>query len=561
MTRTPTPVDAIADRYVTDLAALDPLAATEMGIPGSEAELPDLSPDGLATVSALRRATLRELDAATPVDTCDRITVAALREQLTVAELIRATGAEESRLNNIHSPVQDVRDVFDLMPVGTVDDWATIAARLARVPAALEGYVASLRLAGSRGDVSPQRQVQAGITEAAKNVGPDGFFAKFIESARIDGAPVPAPLARDLAQSAAVASEAYDRIGAVLRTEVLPIAPEADAVGAERYALFSRSFLGTTLDLAESYEWAAQELTRVNAEIATTVARIRPGASLVEVTTALDADPARKLHGTAALAAWMQGKSDEAIASLGQSHFDIPEPIRTLECLIAPTTRGGIYYTGPSEDFSRPGRMWWSVPEGLTEFATWSELTIVYHEGVPGHHLQIAQTVYRRELLNRWRRLAAWSSGHGEGWALYAERLMADLGYLDDPADLLGMLLSQAFRAARVVIDIGFHCGFPAPAEVGGGDWDYDKAWRYLTTHGGLPESVRRFELERYLGWPGQAPSYKIGERYWLALRDEVRATTLARGEQFDLTAFHRSALDIGGVGLDVLRSAVLGQI
>ena len=111
--------------------------------------------------------------------------------------------------------------------------------------------------------------------------------------------------------------------------------------------------------------------------------------------------------------------------------------------------------------------MWWSVPEGVTEFDTWRELTTVYHEGVPGHHLQIAQTVYRAELLNRWRRLASWISGHGEGWALYAERLMADLGYLDDPADCLGMLDGQSMRAARVVLDIGVHCGFPAPAEVG----------------------------------------------------------------------------------------------
>ena len=121
-----------------------------------------------------------------------------------------------------------------------------------------------------------------------------------------------------------------------------------------------------------------------------------------------------------------------------------------------------MYYTGPSEDLvTRPGRMWWSVPEGDTEFGTWRELSTVYHEGVPGHHLQIAQTVYRKEILNRWMRVAAWVSGHGEGWALYAERLMADLGFLDDPADYLGMLDGQSLRAARVVLDIGIHCGLP----------------------------------------------------------------------------------------------------
>jgi uncharacterized protein (DUF885 family) len=201
--------------------------------------------------------------------------------------------------------------------------------------------------------------------------------------------------------------------------------------------------------------------------------------------------------------------------------------------------------------------MWWSVPKGVTEFTTWKELSVVYHEGVPGHHLQIAQTTYRRELLNRWRRMAAWISGHGEGWALYAEWLMADLGFLDDPADFLGMLDSQSLRAARVVLDIGIHCGFDAPAEVGGGAWDYDKAWRFLTAHSSKSEPQLRYELDRYLGWPGQAPAYKIGERLWLSLRDEVRRRD---GDAFDLKTFHRQALDIGSVGLDVLRAAVLGS-
>jgi uncharacterized protein (DUF885 family) len=255
----------------------------------------------------------------------------------------------------------------------------------------------------------------------------------------------------------------------------------------------------------------------------------------------------------------MQQTSDEAVAALADTHFDIPDPIRVLECRIAPTQQGGIYYTGPSEDLvTRPGRMWWSVPKGVTEFSTWREKTTVYHEGVPGHHLQVAQTAYRSDLLNRWRRLASWISGHGEGWALYAERLMADLGYLDDPADYLGMLDGQSLRAARVVLDIGLHNGLPAPAEVGGGEWTYDKAWAFLSAHANMAEGFLRFELDRYLGWPGQAPAYKIGERHWLQLREEARAR---EGAAFDLKAFHRRALDIGSVGLDVLRSAVLGEI
>lgn len=332
-------------------------------------------------------------------------------------------------------------------------------------------------------------------------------------------------------------------------------APEQDAVGRETYALWSRYFLGARVDLDETYAWGAAELARIETEMARVADQIVPGGSVDDAVAALDADLERKIQGPQAFAAWMQELSDRAVAELGGTHFDIPQPVRRLDCRIAPTHTGGVYYTGPSEDFSRPGTMWWSVPSGEDEFSTWREVTTVYHEGVPGHHLQVGQTVYRSELLNRWRRLVCWTSGHGEGWALYAERLMADLGYLDDPADRLGMLDGSALRAARVVVDIGLHCGLEAPEEVGGGSWDAEKVSTFMRAHTRISEGTLRFEVNRYLGWPGQAPSYKVGERLWLQAREQVRA---AQGDDFDLKAFHRRALDIGSVGLDVLREALV---
>ncbi|HEY7046946.1 MAG TPA: DUF885 domain-containing protein [Jatrophihabitantaceae bacterium] len=555
MTETPrasTAVDDLVDAYLDEQVALDPIMATAVGLPGHETELPDLSPDGLAAVSALRQRTLRALADAEPADSVDRVTVAAATSELTVAEQIRELGAEESNLSNIASPVQGVRMVFDLMASSTADDWAMIATRMSRVPATIDGYIASLRHAAARGDVSPRRQVQACVEQCAKNTGTDGFFGSLAASAQ----DVPEAVRADLDRGARLASEAYVELGAFLADELLPAAPDADAVGPERYALFSQQFLGSAVDLNETYIWGQKELARITDLMEQTAERIKPGASIREAMAHLDTDPSHRLVGTDALQAWMQEKSDAAIEALAGTHFDIPEPIRTLECRIAPTTTGGMYYTNPSDDFSRPGRMWWSVPEGVSEFSTWRELSVVYHEGVPGHHLQVAQTVYRRQLLNRWRRLGSWISGHGEGWALYAEWLMADLGFLDDPGDFIGMLDSQSLRAARVVLDIGVHCGFDAPAEVGGGEWTYEKAWRFLTAHSSNPEPLLRYELDRYLGWPGQAPAYKVGERLWLSLRDEARRRA---GDAFDLKAFHRRALDIGSVGLDVLRDAVLG--
>jgi uncharacterized protein (DUF885 family) len=557
-TRPATPVDALAESYLDELVALDPIAATTIGVPGHDRELPDFSPDGLAAVSALRRRTLAALDRADPADRADRVTLAALREELTVAEALRETGAEEALLDNISSPVQGVREVFDLMPTATDEDWATIAARMAAVPGALRGYAESLRLAAGRGQVSAVRQVRAGATQARRNVGPGGFFGALAASAPDS---LPAALRADLDRGARQAADAYGQLAGFLDAELAPRAPEDDAIGPEAYPLHSRRFLGAQIDVAETYAWGQQELARIEAEMRATAERIRPGASVPEAMAALDADPARKLASRAALVEWMQGKADAAVAALAGTHFDIPEPVRRIECKIAPSGTGIIYYTAPNDDFSRPGRMWWSVPDGQDSFDTWRELTTVYHEGVPGHHLQIGQTVYRRESLNRWRRLASWISGHGEGWALYAERLMADLGFLDDPGDYLGMLDGQSMRAARVVLDIGVHCRLDAPAEVGGGAWTYDKAWEFFSAHCAMAEPVRRFELERYLGWPGQAPSYKVGERLWLQLREDARAKASAAGAAFDLAAFHRTALDVGSVGLDVLRAAVLDEL
>jgi uncharacterized protein (DUF885 family) len=485
----------------------------------------------------------------------DAVTLAAMNERLGLDVELHDIGASTGQLNNIASPAQGLRDVFDLMSTDTADDWSLVAQRLQAMPPAVDQYVAALRARAASGDMPPQRQLRVVAEQCAQLSAPDGFFTALAARARDPQTPVPQALQTDLDVGAEGAAAAYGRLRAVIAGELLPAATDHDPVGADRYALFSRYFLGATVDLDETYAWGQEEVARIADEMARTADQIRPGATLDEAVEALNAAPQRVLHGTKALQEWMQLRSDESLQALADTHFDIPEPIRRLECLIAPTNTGGIYYTGPSEDFSRPGRMWWSVPEGEDTFYTWGELSTVYHEGVPGHHLQVAQTVYRAELLNRWRRMGCWVSGHGEGWALYAERLMADLGYLDDPGDRLGMLMSQSMRAARVVLDIGIHCGLPAPAEVGGGEWTYDKAWRYFEAHTSLSEGTRRFELDRYLGWPGQAPSYKVGERLWLAARDDVRQR---EGDAFSLAAFHRRALDLGSVGLDVLQGALL---
>jgi uncharacterized protein (DUF885 family) len=556
--RQPTSVDRIAEDYFDQSVALSPIEATYLGVAGHDEELDDFSTAGYAAHAELNRKTLAALEAATPADDVDRVTITAMRERLGLAVETHDAGLDEMALNVIASPLQGIRGVFDLMPTATDDDWVVIARRMAKVPRALNQWVATLQQSANRGLVEPRRQVEACIRQTEDLTAEDGYFATLVKDASAGGEALGAPVRGELERSVEAASDAYRRLGDSLREHLLDRAPHADACGRDRYRLVSRYFLGATVDLQETYQWGQEELARITAEMEEVAERIKPGASVKEAIAHLDSDPAYLLHGTEELRVWMQAKADEVIANLSGTHFDIPEPVRRIECMIAPTHTGGIYYTGPSEDFSRPGRMWWSVPAGVTEFGTWKELTTVYHEGVPGHHLQVAQTVYRSELLNRWRRMMAWTSGHGEGWALYAERLMSELGYMDDPGHRMGLLDGQSLRAARVVLDIGVHCGFDAPAEVGAGAWNYDKAWQFLTSHANQGEAWLRFELDRYLGWPGQAPAYKIGERLWMQLRDEVARR---EGADFDLKAFHRRALDLGGLGLDTLREAMTGNL
>lgn len=553
--RTPSAIDRVADEWVDTIAVLAPTLGTYIGRDEVNDRFGDLSPEGHQEIANATRATLAKLTALEPVDAIDEITKTDLSAELTLDLELHDADWHLRDLNVIASAAQDVRSAFDLMPTSTAEDWAVIATRLAAVPDALRGYTETLRAGIASGVTPARRQVVEVATQIDRYTADDGFFAAFVADAGPQDGNLPASLARTLADNSAAARVAYDELRRFLAEELAPGATEVDAVGRELYALNSRRFLGATIDLDETYEWGREELARMVAEQTAIANEILPGASVEEAVAHLEADPARKLVGTDALQRWMQETSDRAVAELGATHFDIPEAIRTLECMIAPTQEGGIYYTGPTDDFSRPGRMWWSVPEGVTEFDTWRELTTVYHEGVPGHHLQIAQAVYNRAELNSWRRLLAGTSGHAEGWALYAERLMQQLGYLDDPADRLGMLDGQRMRAARVVLDIGVHLG--KPRLDGTGVWDADYALDFMRQNVNMSDQFVQFEVNRYLGWPGQAPSYKVGQRIWEQVRDAYQAE---RGSAFDVKEFHKRALDMGGVGLDTLRTALLSR-
>lgn len=556
--RSLTDVDQIANEYFEKVLDLNPVHATELGRKGVETLYPDYSPAGEKAYARLAKKTLKKVDNVLPIDDVDLVTLDALQERLSLYRKQYKAGFGGWQLNNIASVPQEVRSVFDLMKRNTQQDCEHIIGRMHRVTEALEGYIQTLEAAREEGKVAPRRQVDIVIEQTAAYYAPGGFFDEL--AAEVAEA-VPS-LKDEAAAGAEAAKEGYRRLNSYLVEKLQPVAPSRDAVGRKAYSLHSRSFLGTTIDLDETYAWGVKELESIIARQREVAEEIEPGASIERAKQLLDEDPARQLHGTDELKAWMQKLADAAVENLAGSHFEIGGPMRRIECCIAPTNEGGIYYTGPSPDFSRPGRMWWSVPEGEDTFTTWRETSTVYHEGVPGHHLQIAIATALQGTMNSWRTNMLWVSGHGEGWALYAERLMEELGYLKDPGDRMGMLNAQRMRAARVVFDIGVHCEMPIPDEWAeqlgvepGTIWTSELGYEFLKLNLDESEGHLRFEFLRYLGWPGQAPSYKIGERLWLELRDQA----LRRGD--DMRAFHTRALLLGSVGLDTLRRALTDEM
>ena len=552
----------IADRYVQRVAELSPLSATYMGVPGHDHEMDDFSPEASEAEAALNRATLSELASAPARSDRDRIARDAMVDSLGL-NLERHDADEHLRsLSMIHSPVHSVRQIFDMMPRDTEEHWANIASRMALVTRGLDSYRRTLDEGLRRGLVVAKRQAaetadQCDVWNGTAR-GHSSFFQGLVEA--FDESELrSAGLRTDLEAAAQTADGAVAEMALYLRETYAPRAAERDAVGEERYSLAARVYNGVELDLRETYRWGWEQLAWVDSEMAETAERIAPGRGIEGATELLDTDPARAIEGEEPFRRWMQELQESTISDLDGSHFDIAEPVKRIEALIAPP--GGalaMYYTPPSEDFSRPGRTWYPTG-GKTRFPLWSEVSIAYHEGVPGHHFHLGTTVYLSEQLSRFQRLLGGTSGQIEGWALYAERLMGELGYLENPDYYLGMLAGQSLRSIRVIIDIGMHLELGTPGGQGfhpGERWTPELGLELLRQKSLFPPDFLASEVSRYLGIPGQAISYKVGEREWLAAREESKRRL---GSAFDLKRWHTRALELGPMGLEQMRREMAG--
>ncbi|MEU2063996.1 DUF885 domain-containing protein [Streptomyces sp. NPDC013455] len=545
----------VADAYVDDLIALDPVTGTYLGVKESSSRLPDYSPAGQEALAELIRGTLAKLDEAerrpgadSDVERrCGRL----LRERLTAELAVHEADEHLRAIGNMSTPGHSVRDVFTVTPAETEEDWAAIAERLRAVPGALAGYRESLRLGLERKLFAAPRPTATFIEQLTEWTDTDGEGRGWYEDFAAAG---PQALRAELDEAARAATGALVELRDWLRDVYAPAIEGApNVVGRERYARWARYFNGTDLDLDEAYAYGWAEFHRILGEMRQEAEKILPGAETPWVALAHLDEHGRHIEGVDEVREWLQALMDKAIEELDGTHFELAERVRKVESRIAPP--GGAaapYYTAPSEDFSRPGRTWLPTM-GETRFPVYDLVSTWYHEGVPGHHLQLAQWAHVAENLSRYQASVGGVSANAEGWALYAERLMDELGYLADPEERLGYLDAQMMRAARVIVDIGMHLELEIPADSPfhpGERWTPELAQEFFGAHSSRPADFVESELTRYLTIPGQAIGYKLGERAWLLGREKARER---HGDAFDLKSWHMAALSQGSLGLDDL--------
>jgi uncharacterized protein (DUF885 family) len=552
------PVYELSDALVDELCALFPDEATYLGVAGYDDRWPDLSPDGNAAIeSALRDMRARVTRLPTAADRFDKLAVDVAVDHLeSMVEWYQA-GLPRLQLNSMEGPLQNWRQVFDVMDKGTGKGWENIATRLETLGAAFDGYIATLDEGRREGAVVATRQVTEAARQGSVTASEESSFVALLDEYDSTG-PADVAFRRRLDAAIDAGRSAYRRLVAYLTSTYAPAAAPEDPVALDRYRLEAKRFLGTDLDFAEAYAWGWEEVERLRRRMGQVAGEIVPGGSIDDALDVLKTDPGRSAATPDELVAFLAARTEAALDQLTGTHFDVPEQIRRCEVKLTPPGGSlGAYYIGPSEDFTRPGSVWWSI-ERDKPHPLYDEVSTAYHEGFPGHHLQVGTQVSLRDRLSRLHRMYVWHPGTGEGWALYAERLMDELGYLDRPDYVLGFLASQMLRACRVVADLGNHLGYPIPEDQTfhpGEPWGFDTTVEMLERYATLDHAYAVSETNRYLGWPAQAIAYKIGEREILRVRDELRQRD---GGAFDLKDFHRRLLEVGPVGLDLMRSFVL---
>ena len=529
----------LASRYVDDACELSPLLASSLGL-SLNPHWDDFGPEGVERWRDLRERYQGELSSVEVESSDARLGRRVMETDLAIAEERYSTGDHLLDLRHMASKFQQIRSSFQTLPSETQEGRTVIEERLRTINQPLEGLRALYQHALDQGKVVSKRQVRSVVAQARRLASDESSLNELPVDSGLDAA-----------------RAAYGSMASWLEAEYLPHAKGSDGVGRDVYERAANVLVGRQIDPLETYEWGWEEFYRLRDEMTKVADQVVSGASVLEAKEHLETHPSAVVRGEQALLEFVADVLADAKERLAGVHFDLPSQIHPLTVQMAP--KGGplgVYYMRPSEDFVRPGGVWYSTGDQTT-FPLYQHRSTAYHEGFPGHHLQIASMMLNSDRLSRYQRLMTWCPGYGEGWAMYSEVLMGELGFLEHPGDYFGMLAKQMYRASRVVVDIGLHLGLTIDARSPlspGEQWTFENASEFMEVYGFRTGAQARDEVLRYLGWPGQAIAYKVGEREILRLRERARAHL---GGDFSLDEFHRAVLGTGTVRMDILEETI----
>jgi uncharacterized protein (DUF885 family) len=578
-------LERLGGEYFTLVHTLDPFTATQLGVPGFDALVPDPSREGAARGAAQIAAVeqrLRDIDTA-HLDDAGQTDAAVLAHLAAAARSDLEQGLWEANAS-AGGYVSPAAKLLQSVPSALLRDPAAVHGYLERLrglPAFLDAVAARYRQAAAEG----RNPAQAGVRQAidqlaghlARDLDDDALVTVALPGTALPGTALPGtalpgtalpgtalpPTAQPAGMGAAAVREqvagivagqvrpALQRLLGCLRQDLLPVARPDDRAGIcfvpggeEGYLAAVRQHTTTGLTPEQIHQTGLDCLAALRDEWAGLGGRVLGISSPPAILARLREDPALRFSGTGQIVSTVTGALARAEAARDRwfPRYQIPDCVVEE---IDPVEEGNAalaYYRGPAAGGLRPGAFRVLTARPAERFAYEYE-ALAFHESTPGHHLQIAsaQTLplpaYRRFL-------DAEVCGYVEGWGLYSERLADEMGLYTSDLQRLGMLSFDALRACRLVVDTGMHYY----------GWSRARAADFMWNHTATTRANVENEISRYIGWPGQALAYMTGRREIQRLRGLAER---ALGARFDVRAFHGTVLGQGAVPLGVLEQLV----
>ena len=512
----------------------------------------DMSLKAIRARQADRAAFAARLEALEPATLSE---TARLNRQMLLRDLRDDIADTEQGLDlmsiNMRTGPQHRHSMAERLPFNTEQDYRDWLSRLRKLPEQLAQYQALMEQGIAENRVQARVVMQRVPDQIDRVISEDPTASPFFKAFRTIPTDIDPKVAESLQQEARrviteVLNPAYRQFGDFVEGTYLPATRKQPGIGALQggkaiYRHVANKYTTTDLSPEEIHQIGLDEVARIRSEMEAVIAEVGFNGDIQAFNNHLRTSPEFYYDSPEALLEAYQAVSkrlDPELPKLFGKLPRMPYGVRPIPAEIAPDTTTA-YYMRPAADGSRPG--WYYVNLYKPEVRPKYEMEVLsVHESVPGHHLQIALAQELGELPEFRRNSSV--TAFIEGWGLYSERLGYDMGLYQDPYSRYGQLVYDMWRAVRLVVDTGMHYF----------GWSRERAIEFFKANAAKTEADIINEIDRYIGWPGQALAYKIGQLKILELRAEAEQ---ALGDSFDIRAFHDHLLGAGAIPLDALET------